>query len=80
MKRWAVLALFALVLVGPSQAKTLVYGQSSLPVTLDAAAAQDGNSLRVAKQVAGGQGLDLLPAQGDPIPRRNPLQRGSRQV
>jgi len=67
MKRWAVLALFALVLVGPSQAKTLVYGQSSLPVTLDAAAAQDGNSLRVAKQVAENL-VTFEPGTVNPVP------------
>lgn len=33
------------------QAQTLVYGQSGLPVTLDSAVAQDGNSLRVAYQI-----------------------------
>ena len=51
MKRFSgiILALFALAGLGFAQ--TLVYGQSKLPVTLDSAAAQDGNSLRVAKQV-----------------------------
>lgn len=49
-------ALAALVMVlafGPASAsaQTLIYAQSGLPVTLDSAAAQDGNSLRPAYQI-----------------------------
>ncbi len=51
MKRWFGIILAVLALAGLGLAQTLVYGQSKLPVTLDSAAAQDGNSLRVAKQV-----------------------------
>lgn len=40
------------LLAGWVGAQTLVYGQSGLPVTLDSAAAQDGNSLAVSYQVA----------------------------
>jgi len=36
---------------GVAVAQTLVFGQSGLPVTLDSADAQDGNSLTVAKQI-----------------------------
>jgi len=51
MKRWTILGLLLLAFSGLALAQTLVYGQSDLPKTLDSADAQDGNSLRVAKQV-----------------------------
>ncbi len=51
MKKWTVVGVLLLALSGLALAQTLVYGQSDLPKTLDSADAQDGNSLRVAKQV-----------------------------
>ncbi len=51
MKKIGTWILLAFGLLGMGFAQTLIYGQSGLPVTLDSAAAQDGNSLRVAKQV-----------------------------
>ncbi|BAS26906.1 ABC transporter substrate-binding protein [Limnochorda pilosa] len=49
----AALALAAVLLFTPASAtaQTLIYAQSGLPVTLDSASAQDGNSLRVAYQI-----------------------------
>ncbi|MBO8141218.1 MAG: ABC transporter substrate-binding protein [Firmicutes bacterium] len=42
-----------MLVLGPAaaSAQTLIYAQSGLPVTLDSASAQDGNSLRVAYQI-----------------------------
>ncbi|HEX7022254.1 MAG TPA: ABC transporter substrate-binding protein [Trueperaceae bacterium] len=45
------LLLGLLLPLGLANAQTLVYGQSGLPVTLDSAAAQDGNSLTVSQQI-----------------------------
>ena len=50
MKRM-VLLLSLFLVFGMASAQTLVYGQSGLPVTLDSAVAQDGNSLTVTTQV-----------------------------
>lgn len=45
------LLLVGLLTLSLASAQTLVFGQSGLPVTLDSAQAQDGNSLSVAYQI-----------------------------
>ncbi len=51
MKKLLIGIMSLFLVAGMGFAQTLVYGQSDLPKTLDSADAQDGNSLRVAKQV-----------------------------
>lgn len=65
MKKLLTLALMLLAPLGLAQ--TLIYAQSSLPVTLDSADAQDGNSLRVAYQVTEGL-ITFKPGSAELIP------------
>ncbi len=68
MKRFLVVASLALALFfGVAGAQTLVFGQSGLPVTLDSADAQDGNSLTVARQITE-KLIDFVPGTTDLAP------------
>lgn len=61
------LTLALMILSSLGLAQTLIYAQSSLPVTLDSGDAQDGNSLRVAYQVTEGL-ITFKPGSAELIP------------
>ncbi|UCH27505.1 MAG: ABC transporter substrate-binding protein [Trueperaceae bacterium] len=66
MNRFSLLVgLFLLLAAGAVSAQsTLVFGQSGLPVSLDSADAQDGNSLLVARQITE-RLVDMAPGSSD---------------